>query len=166
MTLEGKAVVIEEDNVDTDVMYPGAQLNLEDPEKMKRYLFEGYDPSLREQLADGDAIIVVGENFGIGSSREHVPHAMKAWGVQCIVGKSFARVFHRNCIALGLPIVTCREAASAARPGSRLRVDPDAGEIEVDGQAFRAERVHPLVQELIATGGLVAWARERRGSAP
>ncbi|HEX2045293.1 MAG TPA: 3-isopropylmalate dehydratase small subunit, partial [Gaiellaceae bacterium] len=128
MIVEGKAVVIPEDDVDTDVMYPGAQLNVEDPEQMKQYLFEGYDPSLREQLV-GDTVIVTGANFGIGSSREHVPQAMKAWGVRCVLGKSFARIFRRNCVNLGLPIVTCAEAADAAAPGSHVRVDTDTGAI-------------------------------------
>jgi 3-isopropylmalate/(R)-2-methylmalate dehydratase small subunit len=77
MIIEGKAVVIDKDNVDTDVLYPGTYLSIDDPEEMKPYLFEGLDPSLRDQL-DGPTILVVGENFGAGSSREHVPHAMKA----------------------------------------------------------------------------------------
>ena len=77
MIIEGKAVVIDKDNVDTDVLYPGTYLSIDDPEQMKPYLFEGLDPSLRDQL-DGPTILVVGENFGAGSSREHVPHAMKS----------------------------------------------------------------------------------------
>src|SRR5690606_34756017 len=83
----GAAVVIRQDNVDTDVLYPGSYLNIADPERMKPYLFEGLDPSLRDQLG-GATILVVGENFGTGSSREHVPHAMVAWGIRCVVGKS------------------------------------------------------------------------------
>ena len=93
---------------------------------MKSYLFEGYDPALREQLGDG-AIIVTGRNFGIGSSREHVPLAMKAWGVRCVLGESFARIFRRNCINLGLPVLECPDAAQAARPGSSVRIDTDTG---------------------------------------
>jgi 3-isopropylmalate/(R)-2-methylmalate dehydratase small subunit len=162
--VEGKAVVIPEDDVDTDVMYPGARLNIEDPEEMKPYLFEGYDPSLREQLS-GDTVLVTGANFGIGSSREHVPQAMKAWGVRCVVGKSFARIFHRNCINLGLPIVSCPEAADAATPGSHVRVDTDTGEVEVDGRSFRAGAMHPFTIEMVSEGGLVPWARRRVGGA-
>lgn len=165
MILEGRAVVIREDNVDTDVMYPGAYLNIDDPEQMKPYLFEGYDPSLRDELAGGDAVVVVGENFGIGSSREHVPQAMKAWGVRCVLGKSFARIFHRNCVNLGLPIVACREAAAAASAGSAVRVDSDSGEVEMDGRRFRAEPLPPLVRELVGAGGLVPWAREQKEGA-
>ena len=95
MIIQGTAVVIPGDDVDTDVMYPGEFLNIEDPELMKAHLFEGYDPSLRDQLGP-DTIIVTGTNFGVGSSREHVVQAMKAWGVRCLVGASFARILRRN----------------------------------------------------------------------
>ncbi|MGH3004777.1 MAG: 3-isopropylmalate dehydratase small subunit [Gaiellaceae bacterium] len=159
MIVEGRAVLIPEDNVDTDVLYPGALLNLDDPEKMKPYLFEGYDPSLRDELAAGDAVIVVGENFGIGSSREHVPLAMQAWGVRCVLGKSFARIFHRNCVNLGLLAVACPGGAAAASRGSSIRVDTDSGEVAVDGRSFQAEPLHPFVREVMGAGGLVAWAR-------
>src|SRR5262249_4114792 len=148
------------DDVDTDVMYPGAYLNIEDPEQMKAYLFEGYDPSLRSQLGD-DTIIVTGANFGLGSSREHVVQAMKAWGVQCVIGKSFARIFRRNCVNLGLPILDCPEAAEAARPGSRLRIDTETGEVEVEDQRFGARPTDAFVLELQNSGGLVPWARRR-----
>ena len=158
MIVEGRAVVIQGDDVDTDVMYPGAYLNIDDPEKMKPYLFEGFDPSLRDQLGE-DAIIVTGRNFGIGSSREHVPQAMKAWGVRCVLGRSFARIFRRNCVNLGLPIVECSEAAEAAKAGSRIRIDTDTGEVEVDGERFQAAPVDPFVLELQDSGGLVPWAQ-------
>jgi 3-isopropylmalate/(R)-2-methylmalate dehydratase small subunit len=158
--IEGRAVVIPGDDVDTDVMYPGQYLNVEDPEQMKRYLFEGFDPSLRDELGD-DAVLVVGSNFGIGSSREHVPQAMKASGVRCIVGKSFARIFHRNCINLGLPIVTCPGAAAAATPGSSIRLDTETGALEVDGRRFQARPLHPFMLEMVMSGGLVAWAHRR-----
>ena len=116
MIIEGRAVVIAGDDVDTDVMYPGQFLNIEDPELMKAHLFEGYDPALRDQLGP-DTIIVAGANFGLGSSREHVVQAMKAWGVRCLVGVSFARIFRRNAVNLGLPALECAGAAGAARPG-------------------------------------------------
>lgn len=159
MIVEGRAVLVVEDNLDTDCMYPGAFLNLDDPERMKPYLFEGYDPSLREQLAGGDAVIVAGENFGLGSSREHVPLAMLAWGVRCVLAKSFARIFYRNCVNLGLAAVACREAVDEARSGSSIRVDPASGEVEVDGRRFPAEPLHPFVRELAGAGGLVDWVR-------
>jgi 3-isopropylmalate/(R)-2-methylmalate dehydratase small subunit len=158
--VEGVAVVIPGDDVDTDVMYPGEYLNIDDPEQMKPYLFEGYDPSLRDRLGP-EAIVVTGRNFGLGSSREHVVQALKAWGVQAVVGTSFARIFRRNCVNLGVPIFEAPEAARAARPGSRIRIDTETGEIEVDGRDFTAPPVAPLVQELQRAGGLVQWAKER-----
>jgi 3-isopropylmalate/(R)-2-methylmalate dehydratase small subunit len=158
--VEGVAVVIPGDDVDTDVMYPGQYLNIDDPEQMKAYLFEGYDPSLRDRLGP-DAIVVTGRNFGLGSSREHVVQALKAWGVQAVVGTSFARIFRRNCVNLGLPIFEAPDAVQAAKPGSRIRIDTEAGEIEVDGRGFQAPPVAALVTELQTAGGLVQWAKER-----
>jgi 3-isopropylmalate/(R)-2-methylmalate dehydratase small subunit len=158
--VEGVAVVIPGDDVDTDVMYPGQYLNIDDPEQMKAYLFEGYDPSLRDRLGP-DAIVVTGRNFGLGSSREHVVQALKAWGVQAVVGTSFARIFRRNCVNLGLPIFEAPDAAQAAKLGSRIRIDTEAGEIEVDRRGFQAPPVAALVTELQTAGGLVQWAKER-----
>jgi 3-isopropylmalate/(R)-2-methylmalate dehydratase small subunit len=163
MIIEGRAVVIAGDDLDTDVMYPGAYLNIDDPEEMKPYLFEGFDPSLRDELGD-DAVIVTGANFGIGSSREHVVQAMKAWGVRGVVGKSFARIFRRNCVNLGLPVVECPDAAEAAETGSRVRIDTGTGAVDVDGRTFQAQPIPELVLELQASGGLVLWARERLGA--
>ncbi len=163
MIIEGRAVVIAGDDLDTDVMYPGAYLNIDDPEQMKPYLFEGFDPSLRDELGE-DALIVTGANFGIGSSREHVVQAMKAWGVQGIVGKSFARIFRRNCVNLGLPILECPGAADAAHPGSRVRIDTNTGAVDVDDKTFQAQPTPELVLELQASGGLVPWAREKLGA--
>ena len=160
MILEGKAVVIDRDNVDTDTLYPGAYLNIDDPEEMKPYLFEGLDPSLRDQLKDG-TILVVGENFGSGSSREHVVQGMKAWKLSCVLGKSFARIFYRNCVNLGLPAIAQADAAAAAKPNSEIRIDTDKGEIEVDGNRFAAEPIPPFMQDMISSGGLIPWARQR-----
>ena len=163
MIIDGRAVVIDGDNVDTDVMYPGQYLNIEDAEQMKPYLFEGFDPALRDQLGE-NTIVVTGWNFGIGSSREHVPLAMKAWGVRCVLGRSFARIFRRNCINLGLPVIACPGAAAAARPGSHILVDDATGEVVVDGTVHRAEPVPDFVRELQDAGGLVPWARRRTGA--
>ncbi len=163
--IEGRAVVIAGDNVDTDVMYPGQYLNVDDPEQMKQYLFEGYDPSLRDQLGD-DSVLVVGSNFGIGSSREHVPQAMKASGVRCVVGKSFARIFHRNCVNLGLPVIVQADAAAAAKPESEIRIDTDTGHIEVDGERFAAEPIPPFMQDMISSGGLIPWGKQKLQEEP
>ena len=163
MIIEGRAVVIPGDDVDTDVMYPGQFLNIDDPELMKPYLFEGFDPSLRDQLGH-DAIIVTGRNFGIGSSREHPVQALKAWGVQAVVGPSFARIFRRNCVNLGIPIIEAPEAATAAKPGSRIRIDTGTGEIDIDGERFRGAPIAPLVERLQDAGGLIAFAAEKSGA--
>jgi 3-isopropylmalate/(R)-2-methylmalate dehydratase small subunit len=161
MIVEGRAVVIPGADVDTDVMYPGEYLNIDDPEQMKPYLFEGFDPTLRDQLGP-DAILVTGPNFGIGSSREHVPQAMKAWGVQAVVGPSFARIFRRNCVNLGLLVVEAR--GIEAHPGSRVLIDTDTSTVEVDGRSFATAPIAPLVGELQSAGGLVAHARGRVGA--
>ena len=160
MIVEGRAIVIPEANVDTDVLFPGEFLNLDDPAKMKEHLFEGYDPGLRDQL-DGDTVLAVGENFGAGSSREHVPLAMKHSGIRCVVGRSFARIFFRNCVNLGLPIVRCPAAVDATRPGSQIRLDTEKGSVEVDGRRFEAGPLPEFMQALVAAGGLVPWASER-----
>ena len=160
MIIEGVAVVIPGNDVDTDVMYPGAYLNIEDPAQMKDYLFDGYDPSLRDLLGP-EAIVVTGLNFGLGSSREHVVQALKGWEVQAVLGESFARIFRRNCVNLGLPIFEAPDAARTAGPGSRIRIDTDAAEIDVDGRTFPAPTVPAIVADVRAAGGLIPWTKER-----
>jgi 3-isopropylmalate/(R)-2-methylmalate dehydratase small subunit len=159
--LEGVALRVHGNDVDTDVMYPGQYLNIEDPAQMAPYLFEGFDPTLRERLVEG-TILVVDENFGIGSSREHVPLAMKANGVRGVVGRSFARIFFRNCANLGLAIVRCPEAVDAARDGSAVVIDTE-GSVEVDGTRYEATPAAPFLLELGAAGGLVEWTADRLG---
>lgn len=160
MIIDGTAVVIEGDNIDTDVLYPGSWLNIDDPDAMKPYLFEGLDPKIRDRL-EPSCVLVVGDNFGSGSSREHVPLAMKAWGVGCVLGHSFARIFHRNCINLGLPVVTSPQAAAAAVSGERIRIDTDAGAIEVLGERYEIAPLPEFMTEMIDSGGLVEWVRAR-----
>jgi 3-isopropylmalate/(R)-2-methylmalate dehydratase small subunit len=158
--VSGKAVVVPGTNIDTDVLYPGIYLNIDDPELMKPYLFEGLDPALRGQLI-GDTVLVVGENFGMGSSREHVPLAMKASGVRCVIGSSFARIFYRNCINLALPAISCPAAAAAAKPGSQISVDAAAGKVTVDGREFVAASVPLFMLEMLDRGGLIPWAQHK-----
>jgi 3-isopropylmalate/(R)-2-methylmalate dehydratase small subunit len=160
MIIEGVAVVIEADNVNTDVLYPGPYLNIDDPEVMKLHLFEGLDPSLRDKLG-GKTILVVGENFGAGSSREHVPLAMKAWGIGAVVGRSFARIFFRNCINLGLPAIVCAEGVAAAADGSKIRIDAGQGRVEVDERVFHTPVLPQFVIDMIRGGGLVEYVRRR-----
>jgi 3-isopropylmalate/(R)-2-methylmalate dehydratase small subunit len=159
MRVEGAALLVPGDDVDTDVMYPGAYLNVEDPGEMAQYLFEGFDPTLRERLVDG-TILVVGANFGIGSSREHVPLAMKGSGIRGVVGRSFARIFFRNCVNLGLAIVACPGAVDVAHDGSHVVIDT-AGAVEVDGRAFAVPPAPRLVLEVAEAGGLVGWTGSR-----
>jgi len=157
--VEGVVLRVRGDNVDTDVMYPGAYLNIEDPAEMAPHLFEGFDPTLRERLGDG-TILVVDENFGIGSSREHVPLAMKANGVRGVVGRSFARIFFRNCVNLGLAISRCPEAVDGAVDGSRIVIDT-AGAVEIGDVSFAAPPSPPFLLELGAAGGLLEWTAAR-----
>jgi 3-isopropylmalate/(R)-2-methylmalate dehydratase small subunit len=163
MTIAGRAVTIGEDNVDTDVLYPGEFLNIEDPAQMSAHLFEGLDPGLRDQLGP-DTILVVGENFGTGSSREHVPLAMKASGVSCVMGKSFARIFRRNCTNLGLPLVDCPDAVASAGAGALVEVDLDHGTVAVEGERFDIAPIPDFMRQMLAAGGLVPWLRERSGT--
>ena len=158
--IEARAVVIDLDDVDTDVLYPGAYLNVTDVAQMTQHLFEGLDPSLRDQLG-GDTALVVGSNFGAGSSREHVPQAMAASGIRFLVGKSFARIFYRNCINLGLPAVMSPTAVDAASSGSTIRLDLEQGELTVDGNVFPMTPVPAFMREMFAAGGLVPWVRGR-----
>lgn len=160
MILEARAIVISPDDVDTDVLYPGAYLNVTDVATMTGHLFEGLDPALREQLG-GDTALVVGDNFGSGSSREHVPQAMAASGIRFLVGRSFARIFARNSLNLGLPVVICPEAVEVAVPGSKLVLDLDAGRLSVDEASFPVPPFPPFMRELLDAGGLVGWVRDR-----
>jgi 3-isopropylmalate/(R)-2-methylmalate dehydratase small subunit len=160
MTFSGRAVVIALDDVDTDVLFPGPFLSVTDVAEMPKYLFEGLDPSLRDQLV-GPTALVVGANFGSGSSREHVPQAMAASGITFLVGKSFARIFSRNCFNLGLPIVICPEAVEAAKPGDQLELDLEAGSLAVAGTTYAVPALPPFMRDLLDKGGLVGWVRER-----
>lgn len=163
MRLAGRAVAIPGDNVDTDVLYPGSFLNIEDPALMSARLFDGLDPALRDEMGP-DTILVVGENFGTGSSREHVPLGMKASGVTCLVGKSFARIFRRNCLNLGLPLVDCPEAVARAATGAEVVVDLDGGVVAVDGVPFPIVPMPDFMRRMVAAGGLIPWLREGAAS--
>lgn len=158
--IAARAVVVPQDDVDTDVLYPGPFLNVTDVTQMKAHLFEGLDPALRGRLG-GDTALVVGANFGCGSSREHVPQAMRAAGIRFLVGRSFARIFHRNAVNLGLPAVVCAEAVDACTEGSRLELDFERGTIAVDGAPFPISPVAPFMRAIFAAGGLEPWMRDR-----
>ena len=163
MRVEGVALRVPGDDVDTDVMYPGAYLNVEDPAQMAQHLFEGFDPTLRERLVDG-TILVVGANFGIGSSREHVPLAMQGSGS----AGSSARASRGSSTATASTSARDRRlpgAADAARDGSQVAIDT-AGAVEVDGVAFEAPAAPQLLLEVGAAGGLVGWTASRLADQP
>jgi 3-isopropylmalate/(R)-2-methylmalate dehydratase small subunit len=149
-------------DVDTDVIIPARYLNTNDPAELARHAMEDLDAGFVGRVRPGD-IIVARENFGCGSSREHAAVAISAAGVSCVVASSFARIFYRNAINTGLPIVVCPAAASEARSGDRLRVDLAAGTVEnlTQGERYEAEAFPPFMQELIDRGGLLPYVKAR-----
>lgn len=151
------------DNVDTDVIIPARYLNTPDARELAVHCMEDIDPSFAKRVRPGD-IIVAGRNFGCGSSREHAPISIKACGVSCVVAASFARIFYRNALNIGLPILECPEAASAIVVGDRVSVDLGTGEIADDttGRRFKAEPFPPFMQELIKAGGLAEYLRRAK----
>jgi 3-isopropylmalate/(R)-2-methylmalate dehydratase small subunit len=161
VSVQGRAIVIAGDDIDTDVLYPGTFLDITDVEQMTHHLFEGLDPTLRSRLG-GDTALIVGSNFGCGSSREHVPRAMRASGISFLVGASFARIFYRNCINLGLPAVVSEAAVAAATDDSTVELDLEDGSVVVDGTRFALTPVPPFLREIFAAGGLIPWIRRQR----
>ncbi len=150
------------DNVDTDVIIPARYLNTPDAKELAAHCMEDIDSSFASAVRPGD-IVVAGRNFGCGSSREHAPISIKACGVACVIAASFARIFYRNSLNIGLPILECLEAADAIAAGHEVEVDFDSGKI-VDcttGATFAAEPFPPFMQELIGAGGLVNYMRRK-----
>lgn len=146
------------DNVDTDVIIPARYLNTGDPGELAKHCMEDIDAGFAARVKDGD-IIVAGENFGCGSSREHAPIAIKASGVKCVIAASFARIFYRNAFNIGLPIFECPAAARAIAAGGAVAVDAVSGEItdETTGERFAAEPLPEFMRELVAAGGLAEY---------
>ena len=151
------------DNIDTDVILPARHLSLTDPAALAAHCMEDLDASFVSRVAPGD-ILVAGANFGCGSSREHAPIAIKASGISCVIAKSFARIFYRNALNIGLPILECPEAAAAINNGDRVTVNFETGLIqnETTGAAFQAAPFPPFMRNLIALGGLVEYARSKK----
>ena len=149
-------------DIDTDVIIPARYLNTSDPAELATHCMEDIDAEFVSTVQPGD-IIVAEENFGCGSSREHAPVALRAAGVACVVAASFARIFYRNAINTGLPIVVCPAAVQDARTGDRLRVDLSAGTVEnlTQGKTYAAEAFPPFMQELIDSGGLMPYVKSR-----
>lgn len=151
------------DHIDTDAIIAARLLNDPDPAAMAAHCMEDIDPDFVRRVKAGD-VMVGGLNFGCGSSREHAPIALKAAGISCVVAQSFARIFFRNAINIGLPLLECPEAAMDAQSGDVLAVDLDSGAIvnTSSGKTYKAAAFPPFMQELIAAGGLVAKVRERK----
>ncbi len=151
------------DNVDTDVIIPARYLNTQDPKELASHCMEDIDKSFVARVQPGD-VMVGGWNFGCGSSREHAPLCIKTSGISVVIAKSFARIFYRNSINIGLPIRECPSAADAIAAGDLVSVDFDTGVItdETTGATFQAEPFPPFIQEIIAAGGLMNSIRARQ----
>ena len=149
-------------NVDTDVIIPARHLNDPSPAALASHCMEDIDPDFASTVEEGD-IIVAGPNFGCGSSREHAPLAIKSCGVKCVIAPSFARIFYRNAINIGFPIMECPEAAAAIRPGDAVRVDFQSGVItdETLGKTFQAAPFPAFVSGIIDNGGLLKSLKAR-----
>jgi len=152
------------DNLDTDAIIPARYLNISAPEELARHCMEDVDPDFAGEVRPGD-IVVAGANFGCGSSREHAPLALKAAGINCVLAESFARIFFRNAVNIGLPILTCPQAVAGTKGGQRLEIELETGIIRNlgTGETFRAEPYPPFMMEIIEVGGLVAQTRRRLG---
>lgn len=144
------------DNVDTDVIIPARYLNAPSPDELAKHCMEDIDATFAQKVQPGD-IIVGGANFGCGSSREHAPIAIRACGVSCVIAPSFARIFYRNAINIGLPILECPAASEAINKGDTVSINFDTGVItdETTGQTFQAAPFPPFIQNIIAKGGLM-----------
>ena len=149
------------DNVDTDVIIPARYLNTPNAQELAKHCMEDMDTSFVSRVRPGD-IMVGGWNFGCGSSREHAPLAIKTCGTGCVIAKSFARIFYRNAINIGLPILECEQAAEEIQPGDRVYVNFDTGIItdETTGKQYQAEPFPEFIQNIIRAGGLLASLKE------
>ncbi len=150
------------DNVDTDVIIPARYLNIADPKELATHAMEDIDTDFVKKVQPGD-IIVATRNFGCGSSREHAPLVLKENGVSCVVASSFARIFYRNAINIGLPILECEAAANAIQAGDTVSIDFDTGVItnESNGERYQAAAFPPFIQNIITSGGLLKSLKER-----
>ena len=149
------------DNVDTDVIIPARYLNTSDAQELAKHCMEDIDADYVKNVQPGD-IMVAGWNFGCGSSREHAPLVIKTCGTGCVIAKSFARIFYRNAINIGMPILECEQAAEEIGPGDQVSVDFDTGVISniTTGKTYQAEPFPEFIQNIIKKGGLLASLKE------
>ena len=152
------------DNVDTDVIIPARYLTTSDPEELAKHCMEDIDTKFAGSVKNGD-FIVADKNFGCGSSREHAPIAIKASGVKCVIASSFARIFFRNCINIGLPIMECPEAAEKIEAGDEIEVNFDTGVItnQTKNETYQSQPLPAFLQNLIAQDGLVNYTKSKLG---
>lgn len=150
------------DNVDTDVIIPARYLNSSDPKELALHCMEDIDKEFVNKVSAGD-IIVAEKNFGCGSSREHAPIAIKAAGVCCVIAETFARIFYRNAINIGLPIIECKEAALEIKAGDEVEVNFDTGVItdKTTGKSFQGQAFPPFMQKIIDCEGLVNYINQK-----
>ena len=150
------------DNIDTDVIIPARYLNSSDPKELATHCMEDIDKTFVDKVHEGD-IIVADKNFGCGSSREHAPIAIKAAGVSCVIAKTFARIFYRNAINIGLPIIECEEAANDIKAGDEVKVDFDSGIITniSNGNTYQGQAFPEFMQKIIASEGLVNYINNK-----
>lgn len=161
MKIQGKVIKFGR-NIDTDVILPGKWLSLIDPKDLAKHAMEGIDPSFPEKAKKG--VIVVGDrNFGCGSSREQAPLALKYAGVQCVIAESFARIFFRNSINIGLPVIECRGIVPAVKDGDEVIVDLETGKITnvTTNQSLQGTKLPPFIMEILTDGGLIENLRKR-----
>jgi 3-isopropylmalate/(R)-2-methylmalate dehydratase small subunit len=149
-------------NIDTDVILPGKYLILVDPHELAKHALESLDTSFPEKAKSG-IILVGGKNFGCGSSREQAPLALKYAGVKCVLAESFARIFFRNAINIGLPVIECEGIADAVKTGDQIAVDFEAGKIEniSNGKKFQVEKLPQFIIEILTDGGLIENLKKR-----
>ena len=149
-------------DIDTDVIIPARYLNTSDPAELAKHCLEDLDTTFVERVRAGD-IIVTDENFGCGSSREHAPVCIKAAGVSCVIAETFARIFYRNAINIGLPIIECPEASRGIEAGDEVEIDFDSGMIynRTKGTSFQGQAFPEFMQKLIQAGGLINYINEK-----
>ncbi|MDD2430483.1 MAG: 3-isopropylmalate dehydratase small subunit [Firmicutes bacterium] len=157
MKLTGRVFVFGSD-IDTDAIIPARYLNKFDLDHLKAHCMEDADPTFAERVKLGD-VIVAGKNFGCGSSREHAPLAIKAAGVSCVIADSFARIFYRNAINIGLPILEV-SLEKKVKDGDLVTVDLDRGIVEVNGEKFQAQAFPPELMEIMQSGGLIEYVKK------
>ncbi len=161
MKIKGPAIKFG-NNIDTDVILPGKYLVLVDPYELAKHALESLDPAFPEKAKKG-VIVVGGKNFGCGSSREQAPLALKYSGVKCVLAESFARIFFRNAINIGLPVIECEGISNEVETGDEIAVDFEAGKIEniSKNKKFQVNKLPPFIIEILADGGLIENLRRR-----